>query len=123
MLTRGGGSMIYTSSASAYMGEPVRLAYAMSKASLHALMRHVAAAFGPKGIRANVIAPGVMWHPKLEQYMTPEVVAGFKAANLLKTRLGTPGDIAAMAALLMADEGAYITGQSISVDGGRTLRP
>lgn len=123
LLKRGGGSMIYTSSASAYMGEPMRLAYAMSKASIHALMRHVATRFGPQGIRANVIAPGVMWHPKLERYMSPETVAEFKAANLLKTRLGKPSDIAAMAALLMSDDGAYVTGQVISVDGGRTLRP
>lgn len=122
MLARGGGSMLYTSSASAYMGEPIRLAYAMSKASVHALMRHVAVRFGPQGVRANVIAPGLIWHAKLAKYISPEMKEEFKQANLLKTRLGTPGDIAAMAALLMSDEGAYITGQIISVDGGRTMR-
>lgn len=122
MLARGGGSMLYTSSASAYMGEPIRLAYAMSKASVHALMRHVAVRFGPQGVRANVIAPGLIWHAKLAKYISPEMKEEFKEANLLKTRLGAPGDIAAMAALLMSDEGAYITGQIISVDGGRTMR-
>jgi NAD(P)-dependent dehydrogenase (short-subunit alcohol dehydrogenase family) len=123
MLARGGGAMLYTTSASAYIGEPTRLAYAMSKASIHALMRHVATRFGPQGIRANVIAPGLMWHAKLAQYISEEMAEEFKQANLLKARLGAPGDIAAMAALLMADEGAYITGQVINVDGGRTMRP
>jgi NAD(P)-dependent dehydrogenase (short-subunit alcohol dehydrogenase family) len=41
----------------------------------------------------------------------------------IKSRVGRPGDIAAMSALLMSDEGSFITGQIISVDGGITLRP
>ncbi len=123
MLARGGGSIVYTGSDSAYLGEALRLSYAMSKQSLHALMRHVARRFGPKGIRANVIAPGIIWHSKLEAVMSAEVVAGFKEATLLKTRLGVPGDIAALGALLLADEGSFITGQVINVNGGTVTRP
>ncbi len=123
LLERGGGAIIYTSSDSAYMGEPVRLAYAMSKASVHALMRHVARRFGPQGIRANVIAPGLMWHKKLAQFISPAMEEEFKQSNMLKTRLGKPSDIAAMAALLMADEGSYVTGQVINVNGGQVVRP
>lgn len=123
MLERGGGSMVYTSSAAAYFGEPVRLGYGMSKAALHALMRHVARRFGPQGIRANVIAPGVILHPKLQTMMPEDIIQEFKDVTLLKTRLGLPSDIAAMGALLMSDEGAFITGQVLSVDGGRTMRP
>ena len=119
----GGGSMVYTSSGAAYMGEPVRVAYAMSKAALHALMRHVARKFGPDGIRANVIAPGVIAHQGLIDAMPEEVRRGFMEANLFKNRLGAPGDIAAMGALLMSDEGAYVTGQVINVDGGDVMRP
>lgn len=118
MLKRGGGSIVYTSSGAAYMGEPVRLAYAMSKAALHALMRHVARRFGREGIRANVIAPGVILHPR----MAAEVIAAFSEATLTGT-LGTPEDVAAMGALLLSDEGRYITGQVIGVDGGNPLRP
>jgi NAD(P)-dependent dehydrogenase (short-subunit alcohol dehydrogenase family) len=123
LLARGGGAMVYTSSAAAYLGEPVRLTYGMSKAALHALMRHVARRFGPEGIRANVIAPGVILHPKLEAMLPAETVQGFRDVTLLKTRLGQPGDIAAMGALLMSDEGAFITGQVLSVDGGTIMRP
>jgi len=122
LLARGGGTMLYTSSGAAYMGEPMRLAYAMSKLAIHALMRHVARRFGRQGIRANVISPGVILHERMAQMVPPEIVAGFSEATLTGT-LGTPEDIAAMAALLLSDEGRYITGQVIGVDGGNPLRP
>lgn len=123
MLARGGGAMVYTSSGASYMGEPVRLAYGMSKVSIHALMRHVARRFGPEGIRANVIAPGVISHPRFQAVIPPEMQEAFKEGALIKSRLGSPTDIAAMGALLMSDEGSFITGQVISVDGGTIMRP
>lgn len=122
MLTRGGGTMLYTSSAAAYIGETARVSYAMSKLAVHALMRHVARRFGPDGIRANVIAPGVISHPHFEALVPPEVAASFMEATLLKTRLGTPSDIAAMSELLMSNDGSYVTGQVINIDGGCTTR-
>ena len=73
MLKRGGGSMVYTSSGASYMGETVRLAYAMGKLALHALMRHVARRFGPQGIRCNVIAPGVIAHGRFHEVIPPEM--------------------------------------------------
>lgn len=121
MLKRGGGSLVYTTSGAAFMGETVRLAYAMSKLSVHALVRHVANRFGPQGIRANAIAPGVVTHARFEAVMDPDVVAGM-AANIPVGRLGKPEDIAAMGALLMSDEGSFITGQVLSVDGGNSMR-
>lgn len=123
MIARGGGSLIYTSSAAAYIGETVRVAYGMSKTAVHALMRHVAMRFGPQGIRANVISPGVISHPRFEAAISPQIANVFREATALKTRLGSPIDIAAMGALLMSDEGSYVTGQVISVDGGTTMRP
>ncbi len=122
MLARGGGALLYTSSGAAYMGEPMRLAYAMSKLAIHALMRHVARRFGRQGIRANVISPGVILHERMAAMVPPEVVAAFEEATLTGT-LGGPDDIAAMGALLLSDEGRYITGQVIGVDGGMPLRP
>jgi NAD(P)-dependent dehydrogenase (short-subunit alcohol dehydrogenase family) len=122
MLKRGGGSLVYTSSDAAFMGEVVRLAYAMSKVSMHALARHVAHRFGPQGIRANVICPGVVTHPRFEAALPAEIVEAFTDSTLLG-RLGRPVDIAAMAALMMSDEGSYITGQVISVNGGALMRP
>jgi len=122
MLARGGGSIVYTSSNAAYLGESVRVAYAMSKVAIHALMRHVANRFGPNGIRANVIAPGVIAHGRFDEVMPADVVELFKEQTALR-HLGAPGDIAAMGALLMSDDGRFVTGQSISVDGGTTMRP
>ena len=121
MLARGGGSIVYTTSGAAFMGEPVRAAYAMSKVAVHALVRHVARRFGPQGIRANAIAPGVISHPRFEAVMPAEVVAAMRE-RIPVGRLGRPEDIAAMGALLMADEGRFITGQVLSVDGGASMR-
>ncbi|MBU6266233.1 MAG: SDR family oxidoreductase [Sphingomonadales bacterium] len=123
LVARGGGSMVWTGSGAVYVGEEMRVGYAMAKASLGALMRHVARTFGPRGVRANVVAPGVIAHPRFAEVIPEDIQQGFREATLLKSRLGRPEDIAAMAALLMADEGSYITGQVLSVDGGNTLRP
>lgn len=122
MIKRGRGCMLYTSSGAAHMGETVRVAYAMGKAAEHALMRHVANRFGPQGIRANVIAPGVIAHPRFDQVISQELKDAMKERISVR-RLGTPLDIAAMGALLMSDEGSFITGQVISVDGGASMRP
>jgi NAD(P)-dependent dehydrogenase (short-subunit alcohol dehydrogenase family) len=122
MLKRGGGSLVYTSSDAAFMGEVVRVGYAMSKVSMHALARHVARRFGAQGIRANVICPGVVTHPRFESMMPVEIVEEFTRSTLVG-RLGRPIDIAAMGALMMSDEGSYITGQVISVNGGALMKP
>lgn len=121
MLKRGGGSLVYTTSGAAFSGEPVRLAYAMSKVAAHALVRNVASRFGREGIRANAVAPGLITHARFEAVMDPELVQKM-AARIPVGRIGTPEDIAAMSALLMADEGSFINGQVLSVDGGVTMR-
>jgi NAD(P)-dependent dehydrogenase (short-subunit alcohol dehydrogenase family) len=60
LLKRGGGAIVYTSSGAAYVGEPERVAYAVSKSGINALMRHVASRWGKEGIRSNAIAPGLV---------------------------------------------------------------
>jgi len=122
LLERGGGSVIYTSSPAACKGEPIRLAYAVAKAGVEALMRHVANRYGSKGLRANCIAPGTTVHEGVEARLDDRTKDWLRSLAIIKTRFGRPEDIAAMAALLMADEGSYITGQVIGVDGGVTMR-
>ncbi len=122
MLKRGGGSLVYTSSDAAFMGETVRIGYGMSKVAITALARHVARTFGHQGIRANVITPGVIYHERLAAMLPAEMVADFTKATLTG-QLGRPEDIAAMGALMMSDEGRYITGQVIGVNGGAVMRP
>ncbi len=121
MLKRGGGSIVYTSSGAAHMADVVRVAYSMSKAAGHALMRHVAKRFGPEGIRANVIAPGVIRHARFDAVMDPATVKAM-SERIPVGRLGEGADIAAMGALLMSDEGSFISGQVLSVDGGGSMR-
>lgn len=122
LLERGGGSILYTSSPAACKGEPIRLAYAVAKAGVEALMRHVANRYGVQGIRANCIAPGTTLHDKVEGLLDEGTKEWLRSMAIIKARFGRPEDIAAMAALLMADEGSYITGQVMGVDGGIVMR-
>jgi len=122
LIARGGGSVVYTSSAAAYNSGIGQLAYAMSKAAGQALMRHVAKRFGSDGVRANTIAPALTLHAGIEGLVPPQMIEGAKAMAAIKDRVGKPEDIAAMGVLLMSDEGSYITGQIINVDGGTIMR-
>ncbi len=122
LLERGGGVIVNTMSAAAFMGEPQRPAYAASKAGVGALTRHVASRWGKDGIRCNAVAPGLV--------LTEAVRSGPHFAEMEKTvlkgvrspRLGEPEDIAAMVAYLMSDDAAWINGQVFGVDGGTLLR-
>ena len=124
MIDSGGGSIVFTASADAYNAASTRVSYQMSKAAELALMRHIARRYGPKGIRANAIAPGLIWHYKFDEQPMPDgVVDQARARQMIKSRFGAPDDIAALAALLLSDDGSFITAQTISVDGGVTFRP
>lgn len=121
LLKRGGGALVYTSSDAAFMGEPIRLAYGVAKAGINALMRHVASRWGKQGIRANSIAPGFV----LTETATASI--GEEERKLLgeatrSRRLGQPEDIAGAVVFLMSQEGEWINGQTISVNGGILLR-
>lgn len=119
MLKRGGGSLVYTSSGAAFVPDAGRVTYSMSKAAVHALMRHVAVRWGREGVRANVIAPGVIIHEKHEKNTS---LQDWAKRRVHVNYLGAPSDIAATGALLLSEEGRYITGQVISVDGGSSMR-
>lgn len=121
LLKRGGGAIVYTTSGAAFIGEEERPCYAMAKAGLNALMRHVASRWGRHGIRANCVAPGfVVTENNLKTL--PEGFLSAAVKRTRSTRVGQPEDIAAMVALLLSDEGMWINGQVISVDGGATMR-
>ncbi|MFY9920966.1 MAG: SDR family oxidoreductase [Mycobacterium sp.] len=123
MIDSGGGSIVFTASIDAYSGASTRVSYQMSKAAELALMRHIARKYGPKGIRCNAIAPGLIWHYKFDENPMPDgIVDQTRARQMIKSRFGKPDDIAALGALLLSDDGSFITAQTISVDGGVTFR-
>jgi NAD(P)-dependent dehydrogenase (short-subunit alcohol dehydrogenase family) len=122
LVARGGGPIVYTSSAGAYMAAPTRVAYSIAKSGLNALVRHVATAYGKQGVRANAVAPGLVLDEANGRTRDPAVLQGL-LDRTLSDRLGRPEDAAAMVAFLLSDDAGWINGQILSVDGGLTLRP
>jgi NAD(P)-dependent dehydrogenase (short-subunit alcohol dehydrogenase family) len=122
MLRGGGGAIVNMSSAAAFQGEPARPAYATAKAGIGALTRHVASRWGKEGIRCNAVAPGFTATEAIRSVpQWPELEAA-ALKRIRGTRVGEPGDIAALVAFLLSDEGAWINGQVVNVDGGTILR-
>ncbi len=123
MVEAGGGSIVNLSSISGLVGTPRRAAYAASKGALDAATRSLAMELGPSGIRVNAVAPGVvdtaLWAKNKE---VPGVVETIEAQTPLR-RWATPEDIADVIAFLASDAARFVTGETISVDGGmaRTL--
>ncbi|MEY2453941.1 MAG: hypothetical protein QOD92_3515, partial [Acidimicrobiaceae bacterium] len=121
LVKSGGGAIVYTSSAAAFVGEPARPAYAAAKSGVNALMRHVASKWGKQHIRANAIAPGLVVSDQMSEVI-PKDMQDRTLKGTRSWRLGHPRDIAAMVAFLLSDDGEWVNGQVISVDGGVTLR-
>lgn len=118
MAAQGGGSIILMSSLSAMRGNAMIGPYAMSKAALAQMARNLAVELGPDGIRANAIAPGLIETPFSQELMKmPEFMERRLKATPLR-RVGQPHEVAAAALFLAAPGGAFITGQTLVIDGG-----
>jgi 3-oxoacyl-[acyl-carrier protein] reductase len=118
------GKIINISSCSA-LGcyAPQSTAYAVSKAGLVALTKYCAVELGAFGINVNAIAPGMIMTDLTNIGRTPEQVAQLAAVTkkiAVIGRVGYPRDVASLALFLASDDSCYISGQVISVDGGRT---
>jgi len=112
------GSIIFISSIGGLKSSTVIAMYGVTKAADIALCRSLAAEWGPDGIRVNCIAPGLVETAFARAlYEDPERRARREAETPLR-RLGQPEDIAGAALLLASRAGAFITGQTIVVDGG-----
>ncbi len=120
MLERGGGGIVATVSGAVYAGEPVRVAYAAAKTGVTAVVRHIASAYGRRGIRANALAPGsIPGQEGLADMRQPGLDRLMRMGR--SKRYGQPDDIGNAAVFLLSDDGAWINGQTISVDGGTIL--
>ncbi|MGI9207224.1 MAG: SDR family NAD(P)-dependent oxidoreductase [Rhodococcus sp. (in: high G+C Gram-positive bacteria)] len=121
LLERGGGAIVYTSSIASFTGDPQRPAYSATKAGINALARHVASRWGREGIRANAVTPGLILTDEIREGAPPDLLAGM-LARTRSTRLGEAADVSSMVAYLMSDDGSWINGQVVNVDGGTVLR-
>ena len=121
-------SIVYTSSGSSVGAEPTRPSYAMSKAGVNALMRHVASRWGKEGLTANVLQPGFTITGEMKKQMEASDPAGaskwadYFMARTPHTRLGQSEDHAAVVAMLLSDDGRWINGSIIDVNGGSLMR-
>ncbi len=117
----GGGSLVQVSSATTTCVINDHAAYIGTKAGSEALIRCVANQYGAQGIRANVVSPGLTESPMtVGAFSVPGLSAAFVKKYPLG-RVGTSQDIA-NAVLWLADEGSFITGQNLQINGGLTLR-
>jgi NAD(P)-dependent dehydrogenase (short-subunit alcohol dehydrogenase family) len=116
MIKQGGGVIINTSSTSGLSGENNLIAYSAAKAGIISLTRTIALQHGRQNIRCNAIAPGLIVTPRAQQ--TASGYLDMIARHVLTPRLGRAEDVAASAAFLASDDAAFITGQTISCDGG-----
>ncbi|MDY0013714.1 MAG: SDR family oxidoreductase [Rhodocyclaceae bacterium] len=121
MLKNGGGSIVLISSEAARMGMKNRHCYAVTKAGIESMVRSVAERWGQEGIRCNSIAPGMVMTEKAQRDIAKELLDQMKS-RLRSPRLGLSTDIAAAAAFLLSDDGEWVQGQVISVNGGSFFR-
>jgi NAD(P)-dependent dehydrogenase (short-subunit alcohol dehydrogenase family) len=115
-----GGSIIGTSSVNSDNPKPTLLPYDVTKAGIANFMAGLAQMLGPKGIRANSVAPGPIWTPLIPSTMPPEQVEAFGEQTPLG-RAGQPAELAPVYVLLASDEGSYVSGARIAVTGGRPI--
>lgn len=120
MLPRGSGHVVSLTSINAYGPGPGSGAYPATKSAVLQLMRQFAMEYGPHGLRFNSIAPGFIdGGMSAPIYADPKVRAS-RSAGVPLGRLGTPEDVANAVCFLDSDEGGYINGHDLVVDGGVT---
>jgi NAD(P)-dependent dehydrogenase (short-subunit alcohol dehydrogenase family) len=115
------GAIICTSSINAWHVEETMAAYNVTKAAVWAFIRSAAIDLGRHGIRVNGVAPGVADTPLAALVVQNEQIAPQYLKTIPLNRFALPRDIANAAVFLASDDAAYITGQTIVIDGGQTL--
>lgn len=130
LLARQGGSIIALGSVAGLIGAPGFASYGTSKAAVIHLMRILALEGAPNKVRANAICPSWIWTPmvaKAVQRIMPgvpaEVAQAYFARQSPLGRMGEPEDVARAALYLASDDGAFMTGQVMVLDGGMTVGP
>ena len=121
MAERGGGTATIISSIGGIRGSTILGAYGISKAADFALARALAVEWGPKNVRVNCIAPGLVKTDFAKALWEDKVNLERRLVTTPLRRIGEPEDIGGIAAFLASPAGAFITGQVIVADGGVTI--
>ncbi|MBL4891039.1 MAG: SDR family oxidoreductase [Rhizobiaceae bacterium] len=121
MAENGGGNVVILSSIAALRGNSVIGAYGISKAAEAALTRNLAVEWGPRGIRINALAPGLVKTDFARALWEDPARLEIAENKTPLRRIGQPDDIAGAALFLACDASSFITGQTIVADGGETI--
>ncbi len=117
-----GSSVIFNASVAAQAGLPKTSVYSATKAAVRSFARTLATELSPRGIRVNVVSPGLIETPLVGKLgLSQEEVEAFGEGIIQQTPMGRPGkpeEIAATAAFLASDEASYFTGADLIPDGG-----
>ena len=122
MAERGGGSVIMVGSIAGLKASTILGIYGISKAADHMLVKNLAAEWGPKNVRVNAIAPGLVRTDFAKALWEDDKRRKEREDATPLRRLGEPRDIGGIAVFLASQAAAFITGQCIVADGGVTLQ-
>jgi NAD(P)-dependent dehydrogenase (short-subunit alcohol dehydrogenase family) len=121
MAERGGGAVIIVSSIAGHRGTDVLGAYGISKAADFALARNLAVEWGPRNVRVNCIAPGLIKTDFARALWEDEANLKRRTERTPLRRIGEPDEIGGVAAFLASPAASFITGEVLVVDGGVTI--
>lgn len=117
MLSRGSGAIVNIASIASSLPN-ISAVYGATKGAIRALTHQIAVEWGPRGIRANTVSPGMIVTPMTKSVYDDPQVLHDRSTAVASRRLGTPEDIATVVAFLASDAASYVNGEDIVVDGG-----